>query len=68
MKIVNGEAGIEGNDKQNKEKSIEILEIPKDNNGNIFDPKNLGDDQKQVFYQVIKKLKEWIEYKTNNTK
>ena len=41
------------------------LEIPKDDDGNNFLPKNLGSDQKQLFYQVFKKLKEWIEYKEN---
>ena len=41
------------------------LEIPKYNGVNGFLPENLGSDQKQVFYQVFKKLKEWIEYKKN---
>ena len=68
LKIANGETDNKGNDKQNEVQSTEILEIPKDENGNIFDPKNLGDDQKQVFYQVMKKVKEWIEYKENDTK
>ena len=68
LKITNGETDNKVNDKQNEEQSTEILETPKDDNGNIFDPKNLGDDQKQVFYQVMNKVKEWIEYKTNDTK
>ena len=68
LKITNGGADNKGNDKQNEEQSTEIPEIPKDDNGNIFDPKNLGDYQKQVFYQVMKKVKEWIEYKENDTK
>ena len=68
MKIANGETDNKGNNKQNEVQSTEILEIPKDENGNILDPKNLGDDQKQVFYQVMKKVKEWIEYKENDTK
>ena len=55
MKIANSETDIKGNDKQNEEHITEILKLPNDDNGNIFDPKNLGDDQKQVFYQVMKK-------------
>ena len=64
LKITNGETGNKGkNEKQNEEHITEIIEIPKDDYANIFDPKNRGNDQKQVFYQVMKKVKEWIEYK-----
>ena len=41
----------------------EKLEIPKNDGGNDFLPENLGSDQRQVFHHVLKKLKEWIEYK-----
>ena len=41
------------------------LEIPKDDGGNDFFPENLRSDRRQVFYQMFKKLKKWIEYKEN---
>ena len=34
------------------------LEISKDNRGDDFFPENLGSDQRKVFYQMFKKLKE----------
>ena len=58
LKITNGETVNKGkNEKQDEEHITEILEIPKDDNVNIFDPKNLGNNQNQVFYQVMKKVR-----------
>ena len=39
------------------------LDLPLKSDGTKYKPENLNDDQKQVFYYVMKFLKDWIEQK-----
>ena len=38
---------------KNEKHNTKILEISEDDNRDVFNSKNLGDDEKKVFYQVM---------------
>ena len=44
------------------EKCIDKLDIPLNNDGYPFQVENLGDDQCQAFYHVMKTMQDWIAY------